>query len=105
MSENIEVKRRARLVTEGAKILSSRPVLPRFNETNKVLKGVVAESKNPGKKMMKVGAALILMPEPATSAAGVPLIILGRCIASRVATNIKGVYEELHKTLGDLSSL
>lgn len=79
--------------------------MPSLGKTNKILKGVVVEKKNPGKKMMKIGAALILMPDPVTGAAGVPLVLLGKAISSRTGTNIKGVYAELQKTLEGLSSL
>lgn len=79
--------------------------MPSLPKTSKVVKGVVAEDKNAGKKMMKVGTALILMPEPVTSAAGIPMVILGRALSSKTGTNVKGVYEELHKTLKSLSTL
>ena len=90
---------------EAAQSLSSRPSMPSLTETNKALKDVVVEKKNPGKKMMKMGAALILMPEPVTSAAGIPMVLFGKAISSRTGTNIKDVYEELQRTLKGLSSL
>ncbi len=100
-----ESKRTGKLLKEAARSISSRPSMPCLGESNKLVKGVVAENKNVGKKMMKVGAALILMPEPVTSAAGVPMVLLGRAISSKTGTNIKGVYEELEKTLRSLTSV
>lgn len=100
-----ESKRTVRLLKEATRSVSSRPSMPSLGETNKLVKGVVAENKNVGKKMIKVGAALILMPEPVTSAAGVPMVLMGRVMSSKTGTNIKGVYEELEKTLKSLSSL
>lgn len=100
-----ESKRNALLLKNAAITLSSRPAMPSLSEANKSIKGVVAEDKNVGKRMMKVGAALILMPEPVTSAAGVPMVLLGRMISSNAGTNINGVYQELDKALKALSSL
>jgi hypothetical protein len=64
----------------------------------------VKERPDPGKKMMKIGAALILMPEPVTSAAGVPMVILGKAISSNRGTTLSGVYEEMRRELDEIGA-
>lgn len=86
-------------------MIASRSPLPNTKETNALIRGTLKEKGDTGKKMMKIGAALVLMPEPVTSAAGVPLILMGKAISSRKGTNIAGVYEELRQTFDNLQSV
>ena len=78
--------------------------MPNVSGTNKLIRETLKDRSDTGKKMMKLGAALVMMPEPVTSAAGVPLILVGKALSLRQTTTISGVYEELKQTLDDLSS-
>jgi hypothetical protein len=78
--------------------------MPIAKKTKDSVREVLNETGNSGKKMMQVGAALIMMPEPVTSIAGVPILLFGKAISSNQGTNVKGVYEELSEALRIISS-
>jgi hypothetical protein len=78
--------------------------MPSSRKTRDSVREVLNDKNNPGKEMMKVGAALIMMPEPVTSIAGVPILLFGKVINSNRGTNVKGVYEELSEALRIISS-
>ena len=77
---------------------------PKLSETNKLVREIVKERSNPGKKMMKLGTALLIMPDPITDVAAVPMLILGQALSSNRGTNVSGVYEELRQSLKLISS-
>ena len=98
-------RRRLQLINEAAKMIASRSSMPKTQETRALIRATLKEQSDPGKKMMKIGTALVMMPEPVTSAAGVPLILVGKTLSSRKGTTVAGVYEELRLTFNSLSSM
>ena len=84
---------------------ASRPRSLEMDETNKCLKDLVKERGNSGKSLMKIGTALIIMPDPVTGAIGVPMLVAGKMIQNRQAANLKDVYNELNSMLSTLSSV
>ena len=54
--------------------------------------------------MLKLGTALLIMPEPITSVASVPMFVLGRALSSNRGANVSGIYEELRKSFKVISS-
>lgn len=97
-------KKNAKLIRAAADSLSSRVQPPRLSQTRKAVDQVVKQRSDPGKKMMNVGTALLIMPEPITSVAAVPVLIVGRALSSKSGTNVTGIYEELTKTMKIISS-
>lgn len=106
LSDNIKVARKeAAFLKEVTNMVASRPRSLGLGETNKILNDLVKERGNSGKKMMKIGTALIIMPDPITGAIGVPLLVAGKMIDNRQSLNLKNVYEEVDRTLSSLSSV
>jgi len=93
-----------RLVKLAAGSLSSRIPPPSFSNTNRVVKDVVKDRSDPGKRMMTVGTALLILPEPITGVAAVPVLILGKALSNRSGTSVKGIYEEIRKSMRAISS-
>ena len=103
MSKNT-VKEEARLIKEATRIVSTRPQPQKFSGANKAVKDVMREQSNVGKNMLKLGTALLITPDPITSAAAVPILIGGKMLHARNGANVKEVYEELRKTLNAISA-
>ncbi|MDG6996018.1 MAG: hypothetical protein JRN52_08845 [Nitrososphaerota archaeon] len=105
MSEdNAIAKREVALIKEATNLISSRPKTPSLEKTNESLIGITKERGNSGSKLMKVGTAMIIMPDPVTGAIGVPVLVAGKMISNRRASNLKNVYEEVNSTLTSLAS-
>jgi hypothetical protein len=105
LSTRIEAARReTAFLREVAGLVGSRPKSMGTSETTESLRDVLRERKNSGKNLMKLGAALLLMPDPITDVAAVPVLIAGKMVSARESVNIKGVYDEVRQTLSCLSS-
>ena len=105
MSEdNAIAKREVALIKEATNLISSRPKPPSLEKTNESLIEITKERGNSGSKLMKVGTAMIIMPDPVTGAIGVPVLVAGKMISNRRASNLKNVYEEVNSTLTSLAS-
>ncbi|MDA4130144.1 MAG: hypothetical protein OK457_05200 [Thaumarchaeota archaeon] len=106
MSQSLSVaKKNVDLIKESAGLVSKRQPLPSFKETNAGLNDLVKKRSDNGKKLIALGTALIIMPDPITGAVGVPLLIGGKMMQRRQSSNIKNIYEEMRSTLNSLSSL
>ncbi|MGA2874702.1 MAG: hypothetical protein ABSE82_04090 [Nitrososphaerales archaeon] len=92
------------MINNAAGIVSSRVSPPKLSEANKLVREIIRERSDPGKKMLKLGTALLIMPEPITSVASVPMLILGKALSSNRGANVSGIYEELRKSLKLISS-
>ena len=103
-SETALARRNAKLIKATVRIISARTPPPNLSHTNKIIHDVVRERSNPGKKMVKIGTALILLPEPVTGVAGVPILALGKALSSRQSGNLKEVYEELRNSMKVISA-
>ncbi len=103
-SKTAAARKNVKLINDAAGIVSSRVPPPKLSETNKLVKEIIKERSDPGKKMLKLGTALLIMPEPITSVASVPMLILGKALSSNRGANISGIYEELRKSLKIISS-
>ena len=100
LSESIAQRRReAMLIKERANLLASRIGLPKSTEATKLAKGTVKERSNIGKNMQRVGTALLIIPDPITGAAGVPLLAVGKALQMRQGTNIAETYQEFNQTM------
>jgi hypothetical protein len=95
----------AAFMKELAERIQSRPRSLDTSRTSDSLKDIVRERRNSGKNLMRLGAALLIIPDPITDVAAVPVLIVGKVVSARETVNIKGVYEEVRKTLSCLSSL
>lgn len=95
----------ARLIKEATSLLSSRPRVPNIGNANECMKDLIKEQGNSGKNLVRVGTAMIILPDPITGAIGVPLLVAGKVLQSRQSVNLKGVYEELNNSLESLSSM
>jgi hypothetical protein len=98
-SETAAARKNAKLIMEAAGLLASREPPPNFSETNKLLREIIRERGDPGKKLMKLGTALIIFPDPITGAAGVPMLIIGKALSSNRGANVSEIYDELRKSL------
>ncbi len=103
-SKTAAARKNVKLINDVAGIVSSREPPPKLSETNKLVRGIIRERSDPGKKMLKLGTALLIMPEPITSVASVPMLILGKALSSNRGANVSGIYEELRKSLKIISS-
>ena len=99
------MKRNAFLIREATSEISQRQALPSLRETNHDLRELVKERPNNGKKLLALGAALLIAPDPITDVAAVPVLIAGKVMQSRHAIGIKTVYDEMRETLNQVSSI
>lgn len=53
--------------------------------------------------MLKLGTALLIMPEPITGVAAIPMLLIGKMLSSNRGANVSGIYEELRKSLKVIS--
>ena len=106
MSVALEPARKnASLVKTATSLLSERQRMPSLAKTNSTLTGLVKNRTDHGKKLLALGTALLIAPDPITDAAAVPVLIAGKLMQRRHSSNLKNVYEEMHQTLSSLSSL
>lgn len=98
------VRKNAKLINEAAIMAASRMQPPDLSKTAKLVHEIVKERSDPGKKMMKLGTALLIMPDPITDVAAVPMLILGKALSSNRGTNLSEVYEEVRKSMKLISS-
>lgn len=87
------------LIKEQSILLTNRIGLPKSEEATKIVKDAVKEKSNIGKNMMKLGTALVIIPDPVTGAAGVPILAVGKILQSRQGASISETYRELNETL------
>ena len=99
------VRKNAGMVKTATTLLSERQRMPSLADTNSSLKGLVKNRPDHSKKLLALGTALLIAPDPITDAAAVPVLIAGKLLQRRQASSLKHVYEELHHTLSSLSSL
>lgn len=100
MSEGIAKKKKeAKLIREQSNLLTTRISLPKSQTATKLAKDAVKEKSNIGKSMLKVGTALVIIPDPITGAAGVPLMAAGKILESRQGASITETYRKLEETL------
>jgi len=99
------MRRNVSLIKEATSLVSQRQPPPSFHETNAKLKGLVKERKDVGKKLLTLGAALLIMPDPITDVAAVPVLVAGKVMQSRHSIGVKNVYDEMRQTLNQISSL
>jgi hypothetical protein len=97
-------RRNASLIKEAASLISERDLPPSFQKTNSAVKDLVKERKDHGKKLLTLGAALLIMPDPITDAAAVPVLVAGKIMQSRHSISVKNVYDEMRQTLNQISS-
>ena len=103
-SNTAAARKNVKLINDAARMVSSRVPPPRLSETNKLVREIIKERGDPGKKMLKLGTALLIMPDPVTGVAAVPFLILGKVLSSNRGTNVREVNEELRKSLKEISS-
>ena len=106
MSQSLEpMKKDARLIKNATGLLSERPLPPSLKSTTASLKGLTKKRSDHGKKLLALGTALLIAPDPITDAAAIPVLIAGKMLERRQTVNLKNVYEEMGRTLSSLSSL
>ncbi|MHB1867774.1 MAG: hypothetical protein ACYCPP_02380 [Nitrososphaerales archaeon] len=96
-------RKNAELINDAAGMISYRIPPPKISETNKLVREIIKERSDPGKKMLKLGTALLIMPEPITGVAAIPMLIIGKALSSNRAVNVSGIYQELRKSLKAIS--
>lgn len=74
-------------------------------KSNESLKDLVKERKNYGAPLLKAGAVLLIIPDPITDAAAIPVLAAGKILSSRQGSNVKEVYGDLAKSLSSLKSI
>jgi hypothetical protein len=99
------VRKNASLVKTATKLVSDRDLPPSSDETNSTLKSLVKSHSTTGKKLLALGTALLIMPDPITDAAAVPVLIAGKFLQSRQSANIKDVFDEARNALAAISSV
>ena len=104
MTSSLEVARsNASQIKLATSLLKERTPTPNLHETARVVKDVVRERRDPSKKLLTLGAALLIMPDPFTDMAAVPVLIAGKVMQSRASINVKNVHDEMRQTLSLLS--
>lgn len=98
-------RRNAFLIKEATAELSHRQAPPSLKETNHNLKDLVKDRPDNGKKLLALGTALLIAPDPITDVAAVPVLIAGKAMQARHAIGVKNVYEEMRHTLNQISSI
>jgi len=98
------LRKKVSLIRESASLVSQRELPPSFHKMNSQLKDLVKTRRDTSKKLLTLGAALLIMPDPITDAAAVPVLIAGKVMQARQSINIKKVYEELNSSLSQISS-
>jgi hypothetical protein len=98
------MKKNASLIRAATGLISNRPSMPSFRDTRSSIKDLTKKRSDMGKKLLTLGAALLIMPDPITDAAAIPVLIAGKVLQSRQASNVKNVYDEMRQSLSSLSS-
>jgi hypothetical protein len=68
------------------------------------VKDLVKKRTDHGKKLLTLGAALLIMPDPVTDMAAVPVLIAGKVLQAKHAISIKNVYDDMRQSLSQISS-
>jgi len=97
-------RRNVSLIKETTSLLKDRNPPPSLRETNGSLKDLTKERRDTSKKLLTLGAALLIIPDPITDIAAVPVLIAGKVMQSRASIGVKNVHAELRETLSQLSS-
>ena len=79
--------------------------MPGCEKAKESVSGLVRERKNYGDKLLQAGAVLLIIPDPITDAAAIPVLAAGKILSSRQSSNLKDIYSDLSKTLTSLASL
>ena len=99
------MKKNTSLIKTATGLISERSPPPSLKETNSSLKDLVKKRGDTGKKLLALGTALLIMPDPITDAAAIPVLIAGKVLQSRQGSNLKNVYDEMRQTLNSISAL
>jgi hypothetical protein len=98
------VRKSAVLVKDASSLIAERKPPSSLRESNALVKDLVKERRDTGKKLLTLGAALLIMPDPITDAAAVPVLIAGKVMQKRQSIGVKNVYDEMRQTLNQISS-
>ncbi|MHB8565955.1 MAG: hypothetical protein ACYC7D_03055 [Nitrososphaerales archaeon] len=104
-SVHLSPRREAVFLNEFGKRVEDSSKTLNLAETNSNLKGLVRERKNYGDSLLKAGAILLIIPDPITDAAAVPVLAAGKILSSRQSSALKDIYTDLSKALTSLSSI
>jgi len=94
-----------RFLTNLADRISTIPRTLETKHTSENLNGLVKERKNYGDQLLSAGTVLLLIPDPVTSTAAIPVLAAGRAMKSRQSSNLKDVYKNLSETISSLASV
>ena len=97
-------RRNVSLIKDATSLLNDRNPPPSLRETNASLKDITKERHDTSRKLLTLGAALLIVPDPITDMAAVPVLIAGKVMQSRASIGVKNVHAELRETLSQLSS-
>ena len=97
-------RRNASLIKAASGLLAERGPPPSFHETNAAVKDLVKKRTDHGKKLLTLGTALLIMPDPVSDMAAVPVLIAGKVLQARHAISVKNVYDEMRHSLSQISS-
>lgn len=75
-----------------------------LKKTNQMLKSLTKKRGNFSNKMIQTGIVLVICPDPFTSAAGAPMILVGTLLKSRSAISLQDVFKEANETVSLLRS-
>ena len=98
------LRKDAKFLKETSERVSTLPRKLGTEGTCDKLRDLVKTRKNHGDKLIKIGVAMIICPDPISSVAGVPLVMAGKLLRSRQSINIKDVFADLNQTMSSLSS-
>ena len=98
------LRKDAKFVKEISERVSTLPRKLETEETCEKIRDLAKTRKNHGDKLMKIGVAMIICPDPVSSVAGVPLVIAGKLLRSRQSISMKDVFSDLNRTMNSLSS-
>ena len=74
-------------------------------DTTHSLRDLMRTRKNHGDSLLKIGIAMIICPDPVTTAAGFPVAAAGKIMSMRASLSIKDVVAEINRSNSSLSSL
>src|SRR5579875_232983 len=98
-------RREARFLREFSERVQDSAFPLRVKETSESLKGLTRQRRNYGDSLIKAGVALLVIPDPITDAAAIPVLAAGKLLSSRQSSNLKDVYNNLSKSLSNLKNI
>ena len=98
-----KARKDAQFLNDFSNRISTLPRSLGTEQTSENLRSLVRDRKNYGDQLLRAGAVLLVIPDPVTSTAAIPVLAAGKAMKSRQSCNLKDVYQNLSETVTSLA--